>query len=345
MQMVIFMKTGRFLLLLVIGSAILGACSKAIAPSVPPPVQTKPLSPTLTEDMQTMLGWFEGEFDNFQQVWKEKEDSVAKDLIHEHIHSIFKKVNMPQLGQQVFFVKQYMDGDESKIYRQRIYSFFPNNAENAIQLDIFAFADANAEKKYANANVTPAILLDLPAAELKKTDGCEVFWKKQQDHFIGYMKDKACNMVSRRSGKRIFIMDSLKLTPNQIWIRDEATDENGGYVFGHKGHVHHKLIRCRNYKGWIVVRKDGEKEEYYVRRDITLHDQGQRAQLITAAGEKTKYWVELAQVVYKSGLPVLKLAIYEEGVSRAIVYTWANPEAKILGINTRALQAGFTLAE
>ena len=97
----------------------------------------KKTSTVLKNDMQQMLTLFEGEFDNFQQVYKEKEEKATN--IHEHIHSIFKRVSFSPLGNDVFYVLQYMDGDTTKIYRQRIYSFSEDVKENAIRLDIYTF--------------------------------------------------------------------------------------------------------------------------------------------------------------------------------------------------------------
>ena len=299
----------------------------------------------LEQDMTQMLEWFGGEFNNFQQVWKEKEDSVAEELVHEHIHSIFTPVEIPGVGSHTYYVKQYMDNDPSNVYRQRIYSFHPNAEEDAIQLDIYSFKTPEEEKQYVDAHLEPESLKELKAEDLRTMPGCEVFWKKKEEAFVGYMKEKACNFMSRRSGKRIFITDSLKLTQDEIWIRDEAHDEDGNYVFGHKGGIHHKLRRTRNFNGWFVIQKEEGKEEYYVMRNIVLHDQGAKVQMETADGEKAPYWVELSEVVYSSGLEVMKLAIYEEGKSRAIAYTWTNVEAKRIGINMRSIQAGFSLAE
>jgi hypothetical protein len=307
-------------------------------------------SQDMAADWLKMRAWFSGEFDNFQQAWKEKEDNIADSLRHEHIHSIFLPVDMPELGKNVFFVKQYMDGDTDKIYRMRVYNFFENKAENAIQLDIFTFKDKADETRFKNANRTPDMLKNLKPENFTKTDGCEVFWKFHADKgaFIGYMKDRACNFVSKRSGKRIFITDSLRLTENQIWIGDRATDENGNYVFGNKAGIQHKLVRCRYFKGWAAVKKpDATKDNEYNSAGTFahVHDQGWRARLKLADGTPTKYTVELSQVIYGKNTDVLKLAVYEEGNTKAIAYTWANPDAKRIGINIREMQIGLTLEE
>jgi hypothetical protein len=296
---------------------------------------------SLESDMKLMLQWFAGEFDNFQQVWLEKEQKVEQP--HEHIHSIFAPIKLPFLGENVFYVKQYMDGNPQKIYRQRLYNFKTNPVEKAIQLDIYSFL---VDSLYDDAHLKPEKLKNLSLAQLSTISGCAVYWRKQNDKFMGYMKEKACNFVSKRSGKKIYITDSLQLSQTEIWIRDEAYDEDGKYVFGHRGKIHHKLKKCRMFKGWAVIQKEsGKADDYYVMRDIILHDQGQKTQIIDKDGTKTNYWVELAQVVYQGGLPVLKLAIYEEGKEKALAYTWTNIEAKRIGINMRSHQAGFTWLE
>ncbi|MCU0390224.1 MAG: chromophore lyase CpcT/CpeT [Thermoflexibacter sp.] len=295
---------------------------------------------SLERDMVEMLSWFNGRFDNFMQAYDEKEKKAK--FPHEHIHSIFYKVNLPSIGQNVFYVKQYMDGNPNKIYRQRLYHFFPNKVENAVQLDIYSFP---VDSLYYDAHLYQEKLAGLTLDKLQATKGCEVYWKKQGDTFIGYMKPKACSVVSKRSGKRIYITDSLQLTKEEIWIRDEAEDEDGNYVFGHKEKIPHKLRKCRFFTGWIIAQKEGKDNEYHQMRNITIHDQGQRIQLVTETGEKTKYYAELSEVAYNKDLNVLKLAIYEEGKDKAIAYTWANTDAERIGINLRYVQAGFTLVK
>jgi len=109
----------------------------------------------LNADWQLLNKLFTGEFNNFQQVWQEKEDGIADSLVHEHIHSIFKPVSIPALGKNVFFVKQYMNGDPNKVYRMRIYQFVPDRAEKAIRLDIYSFKDPADEARFKNADEAP----------------------------------------------------------------------------------------------------------------------------------------------------------------------------------------------
>ncbi|MFN4147504.1 MAG: chromophore lyase CpcT/CpeT [Runella sp.] len=295
---------------------------------------------SLKEDLALLMTMFSGEFDNYQQYYKEKEDKVKEP--HQHIHSVFAPVKLPTFGENVLFVKQYLDGNPRKVYRQRLYVFNEDPTEKAIRLDIYSF---KTDSLYADAHLKPDKLNGLTADKVVNTPGCAVYWKRDGDKFWGYMKDKACSVVSKQTNKKIFITDSLMLSRDELWIRDEATDEDGKYVFGHKGKIHHKLKKCQYYKGWWVLQQAGFNDKYDLNRNIVLHDQGGRVRLKDSTGRQMKYTIELSKVVFGKDMEVLKLALYEDGNDRAIDYTWTSPDARMIGMNLRWFQSGFTKIE
>lgn len=297
----------------------------------------------LEHDLKLFTGWFEGRFDNYAQFYNDKENKVEHP--HEHIHSIFKRVDLSKIGKDVFFVQQYLDGDEAKIFRQRLYIFTPDKKEKALKLTIYSFDD---EAKYRNSHLDPTKLNGLAMTNLTTTNGCEVYWKlnKIRDKFEGYMKKDTCKVASKRLNKTIIITDDLFLTKDEIWINDQAKDEQGNYVFGNKANIHAKLKRVRWFEGWTSILKTGETtmankdftaEEYDGKTKIVIHDQGGTVKL------NDKYSVELAQLQHRSGLWVMTFKVIENASGKAISYTWTTPEAERIGINLRWIQAGFTL--
>ena len=293
------------------------------------------------KDLRLMMSWFEGRFDNYAQTVEEKETKT--EFPHERIHSIFARVNLPNIGENVFYVQQYMDGDETKIYRQRLYVFTPNRKEKAIELKIFTFPD---EKAVLNAHLDKAKLNGLTLEKMDSPKGCEVFWRLKDNKFEGSMKPNACRVVSKRSGKTLIITDDLFLTKDEIWINDQAKDDQGNYVFGNKANVHHKLKKVKIFEGWTAVLKDGSTEmtgqdapadAWDGQRNLMIHDQGGMVKI------NDKFSAELAQLTYKNGTKVLKLGIVDNASGKTVAYTWANPEAERIGINLRWVQAGFTL--
>lgn len=297
----------------------------------------------LKKDLPLMMQWFEGRFDNFAQTVEEKE--AKAEFPHERIHSIFARVNLPNIGENVFYVQQFMDGDAAKIYRQRLYVFTPNKREKAVELKIYTFPD---EKAVLNSHLDQTKLNGLTLDKLESPKGCEVYWRlnRNDDKFEGSMKPNACRVVSKRSGKTLIISDDLFLTKDEIWINDQAKDDQGNYVFGNKANIHHKLKRVKMFDGWTAVLKDGSTEmtgqdapadDWDGQRDLEIYDQGGRIKI------NDKYSAELAQLNYKNGTKVLKLGVIENASGKTVAYTWTNPEAERIGINLRWIQVGLTL--
>lgn len=297
---------------------------------------------TLGQDLETMTSWFAGEFDNHLQVVEEQEAETPPEQPHEWIHSIFHPVELPQFGDHVFYVEQYLDGDPAKIYRNRLYSFSVNEDEDAIQLTILSFADSEA---VVGAHLDPSKLAPLTPDDVRTIPGCEVYWKREtDDRFIGFMPDGACRVPSRRTGKTIIIDDDLVLTPDEIWIGDRAEDEDGNWIFGNREGIPHKLKRSNNFGCWAVLKEEGADDWSAVAKDLVLHDQGGRAEIGTSGDEPTTYRLELEQRVYRGErqVDVLKLAVYQEGKDESLAYTWSEPSSTNIGMNLRWFQAGCT---
>jgi hypothetical protein len=311
----------------------------------------------LDDRLALLLEWFPGEYDNYEQTWQESLDQVAQP--HEHLHHIFLPVDAAAIGEHTFFVQQYLDGDPQNVYRQRLYRFDLDQDEQAIRLKIFSFKD---EAKYRNAHLRPAMFGELAMVELIERPGCEVFWKYDTDHFKGYMKERACSFVSKRSGKRIYVIDDLRLTADEIWIRDEAFDEDGGRVFGNEAGVHHKNRKVQYYSGWAGVSSAGPAMAMdganWTRKiggwvfggnldnfgRFVIHDEGQVVPIADDDGGNSGYSVQLARLTYQgTTVPILTLKLIEDATAKTLAYSWAAVGSDRIGLNTRWAQIGLTL--
>jgi hypothetical protein len=312
------------------------------------------------EQLDLFLAWFPGEYDNYEQAWQDHLDKAEQP--HEHIHHIFYPVDAPTIGAHVFFVQQYLDGDPTSIYRQRLYRIATDEQEKAIRLTIYSFQDETA---YRDGYLRPEIFAELGKDELIERPGCEVYWQKEADDkeafFHGYMKERTCTFVSKRSGKQIYITDDLRLTPNEIWIRDEAFDEDGNRIFGNRAGIHHKNRKVQYYTGWAGVSSAGpamaadesnwksENDDWEFSGDLdnfsrfVIHDEGQIVPILSKAGEPSGYSVQLARLTYENtSLPILTLKLREDSSGKTLAYSWVETGSERIGINTRWAQTGLT---
>jgi hypothetical protein len=307
-------------------------------------------SGVLKKDLALFLDWFPGRYDNSLQVFWAPEVGVPEDDRHGRIHSIFRPVDLPAFGDHVFYVEQYQDGDPAKVYRQRIYSFMADGGEDAIRLKIYTPKDTDRLKgAYRNVGV----LKRLSPRNTTTREGCDVFWKRQSNQFVGYMKEGACRFMSQRMGKEIIISDDLILTESEIWISDRAETVNGEYVFGNKAGVHHKLRKIRPFQCWVSRLRgathgdSGEgKNGWTFDNKLWLHDQGGELRMAGGDDFDSDARFILRRMEWPSGTnrSSLVLYVYEGEGDRATSYSWTEYDSERVGLNLRWIQASCTYA-
>lgn len=325
---------------------VLCATQLAYAQEKPPTVQD-----VLAKDMRLLMEYFPGRYDNDLQVYFDGELNTPEIERNGRIHSIFAPVTLPAFGPNMFYVEQYSDNNPSKVYRQRLYRFSIDVAEKAIKLEIFAPSLAQAAAiKGAYQDATK--LADLNPNNMTLYPGCEVYWRRQEQQFIGSMKPDTCRVKSQRSGKTLVITDSLVLSNRSLSILDQAVDESGAYVYGNKANVPHKLNKARAFTCWTSVLRGakhgdtGIGAESWTFERGWIHDQGGELAIKTDETPTREFYLRLrlAEWPYGTNRPSLTLYVHEKGNPRAVSYSWADEGANRVGINLRWLQASCTIA-
>jgi hypothetical protein len=302
-------------------------------------------APDLGQQLALMLAWFPGEWDNHEQHWQQATVEKREQPI-ERIHHVFVPVSVPAVGEHVFFVRQTLDDDPAKVYRQRLYAFSKHPRRGAIQLTIHSFKD---EAKYADAWREPALLDGLTKDALETRPGCEVYWTLEVDHFTGSMDKDACRFMSPRLGKEIIVNDTLRLSPDELWISDAAKDAEGNHVFGNRDGIPHRNRKVRYFEGWAAIKRGGkdapaDSKDWIGMRGILLHNEGDRVQVVDAEGKPVGYTIELARLTYQNTTtPILKLGVIDDASGKTVAYTWNEPDGRRLGINLGWFQAGVAL--
>ncbi len=312
-----------------------------------PAATTQGVTPELAADLSRFLSWFGGEWNNNEQVWQQKVDSAKlpggkPEEPITHTHHIFAPVKAPKIGTHTFYVQQSLDADMSKAYRQRLYRITADAATQSVKLEIFAFLD---DKAFFNAQLKPDLFTELDTTRLRATPGCEVYWRYRAatQEFEGTMPANACVVNSVRLGKKIFISDTLKLTQGEIWINDQARDEQGGHVFGSKSNTPVKNRKVRYFSGWVFGTDPSTGKKLLGKRDLMIHNEGQKLSLNFEDGTPSPYTIELAQLTYQNTTaPILKMALIDSSDAKRGAYTWANVEATRVGLNMGWIQFGLT---
>jgi len=182
---------------------------------------------TLQNDLDTLLNWFPGEYDNHQQVYEEFMTDILPQERHRQTHHIFYPVELTFIPGKLLYAEQSQHYNREDIYRQRIYSF---------EEDEIGLHRDNSKLQFLSQD------------DFILKPGCEVYWKRVEDEFQGYLKDNACSYFSERFDKRVYLNETLILRRGALLLDDAAVDEYGIPVFGvhNKGPtINKKEIDCR----------------------------------------------------------------------------------------------------
>lgn len=276
------------------------------------PAQQTDSTMSLINEIKSTL---EGEFNNFQQCWQENtEEGIHQVTVkqpHKHIHTIFRPLSIEGAIGPLYEVVHTEGRNIDKILGREIFHF--QAEEGSVYTDIYV-SDANETELKSMSQLKEVV--------------ASLYWTKEQG------KITAVSTFGNRK---------LVLEGDTLYMQ-------GAGLFGETD-LPYRMLKCRFFSGWVEYPLPEDPDSTYRMGNLRLHDQGGIVQLKLGDGTPTDYSVELTQLVYGKRISIMKLAVYQEPFedihynSRAISYTWSNPEAKRLGINIRKIVSGWTLIE
>ena len=108
------------------------------------------------------------------------------------------------------------------------------------------------------------------------------------------------------------------------------------------------LQRARAFRCWATMPRRAPKpdgsEDWWFAAGLALHDRGGRVVATTDETPPQTFTLRMRNVVWPSGpnQPSLVLYVHRDDPDHAASYSWADPDAKRVGINLRWMQASCT---
>jgi hypothetical protein len=137
---------------------------------------------------------FAGEFDSYEQASMEERAQIPLADRHIQVYLIHRPVEVAGFAAPAFYVEEYRDGDETKIIRQRIVTFESDAGEGAIRMKQYFIRDEAAAR---GAHRDPGKLAGVTKDSTFLLPGCDVFWRREGESFVGAMMDGACVFAAR----------------------------------------------------------------------------------------------------------------------------------------------------
>lgn len=282
-------------------------------------------------DLLILTDWFEGEFDNEEQVWFQTDprSETPEDERHTRLHTHHRRVDLPSFGEHVFYVEEYKNNDPEDLVRQRLVVFSSLGLNGGIRMRQGFFEDPTAVQ---GAQHDPERLEGTAESSVLFMDECDVFWQREASQFVGKMREKAC--VFGDGDKRRYSVHNLILSSNKYWRVDSTRliSDDSLYVGYHESKPT-ELRRAKPFVCEMNLRLEGGAAQRA--EGLRVHSQGGEQSVVREDNGEV-YILRLRDKeypFYDTRPDFLFLSVRKEGERRSLAYTVTDADARRLGVS------------
>ena len=139
-----------------------------------------------------------------------------------------RQVNVPAFPKPTLYMEIRDKHAEGRITRQRLFAFDQMAGPPHLIMRSYDLL-ADGWQQYENAFDDPSVLEGLsPQVMYRFPQGCEVHWRRDDDHFVGEVTRDRCHIPSRRNGKlvhadMVFTVTQEAFSQYEVIYNDEGT--------------------------------------------------------------------------------------------------------------------------
>jgi hypothetical protein len=281
--------------------------------------------------LRLVMGWWPGEYDNHEQIVRRSGGGISVHVYEPvfRIHSNYIKLDLPELGDNVLYVEEYLNTDPSNISRIRVYSLSVDEAEQAVKVKLYAFKDG--DEGLVGAQFDPKRLAAIKASDLRPfSDRCDVYLRFEGGQFNGGMKREAC-------GKDEWFEYQVILGPDYNWTRDRRISRETGEVTWDQtegaNYAWIQMTKARRFICTVNYNLAGDMTKTEFLTEIEVHDQGGAADIAWPDGRTLEFQLHTREFASPSEREFPLFRIHEKGNYVPIAYGYAVDDADRFGLN------------
>lgn len=288
-----------------------------------------------TRDLKVMSSWFEGEWDNDEQIWFETDHRENRPTGRRHgrIHSMHRRIDLPSFGTHVFYVEEYRDGDSDKVSRQRLITFESKKPTVGVRSRLFFFHRPDAVR---GGYFDPRLLASLTRDDVFTIESCAIEWVPEGGQYRGTIPAKRCEFGE--SGERRWSQHEVLLSSDKYWRVDRSFQvKTGKLAVGFPDDEPYKLRRANRFDCNLNFAEDylrgpmpGDQSE----KGLSIHSQGGEF-TVKRVSNGISYTVRLRQreyAYYDENSDFMFLLVRETG-KPFIAYSLHDADARLIGMN------------
>jgi len=218
-------------------------------------------------NLRLLAALLPGAYDNANQHYFDKRRGLPEADRHPRIHTTITRIDAPAFGEHAFLWVNLVtapDGSEKTSYR--IASLSADGADDEVVMRQFL---------RMGGEITTDELATLEPDDLRRTEGCDYYFKRRADQFRGGQRDRACRFDWE--GREVYTDNTIELSASSLFFHDhKVVVETGERITGVASGEPFWLERARLFHCYVdMPGVGGGRAIPFERYDgITLHDKG-----------------------------------------------------------------------
>lgn len=277
-----------------------------------------------------------GIYDNSNQHYFDQRRKLAPGDQHARITTTISRIDAPAFGRHAFlWVNRTKAGDrETTSYRIAT---------------LEAAGDDVVMRHYLrmDGEIRAAELPTLRPSDLRRTEGCDYFFRRRADQFRGSQPPKACRF--EWDGQQVYTDNTIELSQSSLWFVDHKfVVDTGRRITGVTSGEPFWLERARLFNCYVdVPGVGGGRDIPFQRYDgITLHDKGDTHWFRTSESPPRELGIRLQAVTWhvlnerngnfnRNSLVLYTLERMADGAVKEHAYAFTEPTAERIAQNLK----------
>ncbi|MET0366499.1 MAG: CpcT/CpeT family chromophore lyase [Sphingobium sp.] len=286
----------------VMALGLLGQVAAAQQPSANPKIANH----DLVAQSRQLMQWWPGLYDNHEQIVRQSGGGIsppANSPFH-RLHSDVRKVDAPQLGDQVLALAQHRDNDPAHVTRRELAVVAIDPAAGVLRVRRFAVTDPRQFDDPASLRVET--LKPMGAA-------CDILFHYVGRQFEGAVADRKC--ATGQPG------DAIVVGQDFVWEREQG-----------RPHDWYQQSRAHPFT-CNVFASEGKMAETRFLTTLHLHDQGGEADIAWPDGRTLTFTIHQRAFSTPTDREYPIFRIHDKGSPVPIAYGYAVDGARRFGLN------------
>lgn len=287
-----------------------------------------------------------GVYDNANQSYFDMRRGLPQEDRHSRVQTTISKVDAAAFGDYVYLWQNETTTAEGKTSSYRIATLSANGNPDEVTMRHYLRMEGEIRVEELGT-LTPA--------DLRRTEGCDYYFKRRAEHFRGSQRERACRFEWQ--GEEVYTANTIELSDHDLWFVDHKYNaESGERINGVASGEPYWLERARTFYCYadipgVAGGRDIPFERY---DDMVIHDRGGIQWFETREDVPRTLGLTLRRVTWhvnnesngnfnRDSLVIYALEKMPDGTVKSHSYSFTEPTAERIGMNMQWMLVNCTM--